>query len=62
MTMELVMRVRVQAEDDDIVAWAKRDDTDFEGMVDILKEEARDFCEMAHLYISTTFEFIEWEE
>jgi len=60
--MELVMRVLVEADDDDIAQWAKQDGVDFEIVVDELREEAEKACKKVGRNLATSFEFIEWEE
>jgi len=60
--MELVMRVLIEADDDDIAQWAKQDGVDVDEVVKILKRDAEDACSIARRQVSTTFDFIEWEE
>ena len=60
--MELFMRVKIEAKDEEIEEWAKKEDVEVEELIDILKDEAESTCKIAGRKLSTSFEFVEWEE
>ncbi len=61
--MELVMRVLVEAKDEDIAKWAKEDEVDTDQMITRLKEEAEEYVKKAErlVNLASAVSFIEWE-